>query len=66
MTFPAPFDSSWVSETGQFETLTVVESTVSAKQEKLCRQALQTTRLEAFGPKPKRTTGYYTFRFSIR
>jgi hypothetical protein len=55
-----------LNDTGQIDTLTVMESTVSAAQEKLCRQALLNARFERTGSKPKAATGFYTFRFTIR
>lgn len=55
-----------VGENGGVESVTPVSSTVSAAQEKLCREALQAAHFTPMGAAPRRTAGYYTFRFMVR
>ncbi|GAA4022370.1 hypothetical protein GCM10022409_02620 [Hymenobacter glaciei] len=55
-----------IDKEGVIESVLAVSSTVSAKQEALCRQALLKCHFERVGTKPGGTTGYYTFRISVR
>jgi hypothetical protein len=55
-----------LNSAGVIDSLTVVNSTVSAKQEALCRQALLRARFERSGSTPGNITGFYTFKFVVR
>ncbi|WP_460619714.1 energy transducer TonB [Hymenobacter ruber] len=54
-----------INKEGTIESVLPVSSTVSARQESLCRQALLQARFEQVGTKPGGATGYYTFKFTI-
>lgn len=55
-----------VGEDGAIESVTPVSSTVSKAQEKLCREALLAAQFTSISSLPRRATGYYTFRFTVR
>ncbi|MGY3087411.1 hypothetical protein ACVWYF_000437 [Hymenobacter sp. UYAg731] len=55
-----------VNAAGTLDSVVTVSSTVSARQEALCRMALETARFVAINGAPGRATGFYTFRFIIR
>lgn len=55
-----------VNAAGTPDSVITVSSTVSARQETLCRMVLETTRFVAINGTPGRATGFYTFRFIVR
>ena len=55
-----------VDRDGVIETVLPVSSTVSARQEALCRQVLLRCQFEHIGAKPGGAVGYYTFKFTVR
>ena len=55
-----------VDREGVIETVLPVSSTVSARQEALCRQVLLRCQFEHIGAKPGGAVGYYTFKFTVR
>jgi TonB family protein len=54
-----------VNAAGTLDSVTTVSSTVSARQEALCRQALWAARFWSVEPSPGRAIGYYTFNFTM-
>ncbi|WP_216725997.1 hypothetical protein [Hymenobacter siberiensis] len=55
-----------IDSEGVIESVLPVSSTVSARQEALCRQVLLRCRFEHIGTKPGGAVGYYTFKFMVR
>jgi hypothetical protein len=55
-----------LNESGLVDSLHILSSTVSSKQEKLCYQALANAKFVKTLPEAKRGSGFYTFRFIYR
>jgi hypothetical protein len=55
-----------ISDDGEVEAVTKVSGNVSPAQEKLCREKLLDAQLIKTSATARTTTGFYTFRFSVR
>ena len=55
-----------ITDQGEVESVTKVAGNVSSAQEKLCRDKLLDTNFIRTNPGQGGTTGYYTFRFTVR
>ncbi|MBJ6109342.1 hypothetical protein JAO73_09980 [Hymenobacter sp. BT523] len=55
-----------VDKNGHIESVVPVSSSVSKRQEELCREALLKVAFERTGTSPGQTTGYYTFTITVR
>ncbi len=55
-----------VNADGEVEAVTKVSGTVSAAQEKACRDALESAEFRRTNSASGGGTGYYTFKFTVR
>ncbi|MDO7876464.1 TonB family protein [Hymenobacter sp. ASUV-10] len=55
-----------LNETGAVERVVTLQSTVSAAQQQLCREALERATFVRLSPTAGRSSGEYTFRFTVR